>query len=176
MPPSRALSLSRPLIRFLVALNLAYALFVLAMLVVSLLPGSILFEALGLLPFPPEHHARIVLGLRAILLVGVLAAAVVDRLLRQLLAIVETVRTGDPFVARNAQRLEHIAWCVLAAEGLRLLIGAIAWAATNGVDSLDLDLGIGFSITPWLAVLLLFVLARVFAEGARLRADLDGTV
>jgi len=35
---------------------------------------------------------------------------------------------------------------------------------------------VGFSFAPWLAVLLLFVLARVFAEGARMRADLEGTV
>jgi hypothetical protein len=33
-----------------------------------------------------------------------------------------------------------------------------------------------FSFAPWLAVLLLFVLAGVFAHGARMRADLEGTV
>ena len=34
----------------------------------------------------------------------------------------------------------------------------------------------GFSINGWLAVLLTFVLARVFAEGALMREDLEGTV
>jgi hypothetical protein len=34
----------------------------------------------------------------------------------------------------------------------------------------------GFSINGWLAVLLTFLLARVFAEGARMREDLEGTV
>jgi len=38
------------------------------------------------------------------------------------------------------------------------------------------DMGDGFSFTPWLAVLLLFVLAGVFAQGARMRTDLEGTV
>ena len=33
-----------------------------------------------------------------------------------------------------------------------------------------------FSLTPWLAVVLLFVLARVFDEGTRMRDDLEGTV
>jgi hypothetical protein len=33
-----------------------------------------------------------------------------------------------------------------------------------------------FSVTPWLAVLLLFVLAQVFGDGARMRDDLTGTV
>ena len=32
------------------------------------------------------------------------------------------------------------------------------------------------TFAPWLAVLLLFVLSGVFAQGARMRADLEGTV
>jgi hypothetical protein len=38
------------------------------------------------------------------------------------------------------------------------------------------NLDAGFSINGWLAVLLTFVLARVFAEGALMREDLEGTV
>ena len=34
----------------------------------------------------------------------------------------------------------------------------------------------GFSVTGWLAVLLTFLLARVFAEGTLMRDDLEGTV
>ena len=34
----------------------------------------------------------------------------------------------------------------------------------------------GFSINGWLAVLLTFVLARVFAQGALMRDELEGTV
>ena len=34
----------------------------------------------------------------------------------------------------------------------------------------------GFSVNGWLAVLLTFLLARVFAEGALMRDDLAGTV
>ena len=39
-----------------------------------------------------------------------------------------------------------------------------------------LDLDWNFSLTRWLAVLLLFVLSRVFEQGARMRDDLEGTV
>ena len=39
-----------------------------------------------------------------------------------------------------------------------------------------LNLDAGFSINGWLAVLLTFLLARVFAEGALMRDDLAGTV
>lgn len=172
--PSTALAWSRPLIRFLIALNLVYAAGVLVMFIVSLVPGTILWEALGMLPFPEEHRDTIIVGLRMIMIVGVAAAGVVDRVLRQLVAIIDTVRAGDPFVASNARRLERIAWWALAGEGLRLLIGAIALATTSSMPNLDLD--ISYSVAPWLAVLLLFVLARVFAEGARMRSDLEGTV
>jgi hypothetical protein len=41
---------------------------------------------------------------------------------------------------------------------------------------IDMDIAIQFSLAPWLAVLLLFVLAGVFAHGTRLRDDLEGTV
>lgn len=171
--PANSLALSRTAIRILIVLNLVYAAFILTLFVVSLIPGTILWDALGVL-FPDEHRSRIVLGLRAVMVVGAIAAFVVDRVLRQLLAIVDTVRAGDPFVTDNARRLELIAWWVLAGELLRLLIGAIAWAATSGVQSLDLNLG--FSFAPWLAVLLLFVLSRVFEQGTRMRSDLEGTV
>ena len=43
-------------------------------------------------------------------------------------------------------------------------------------QSQPLDLDWSFSVTGWLAVLLLFVLARVFDHGTRMRDDLEGTV
>lgn len=172
--PSHALALSRPLVRGLIVLNLLYAALLVVAFIVGLIPGSILWDALGVVPLPSEHHARMILGMRAVIVVGAVTAGVVDRVLRQLLAIVDTVRDGDPFIAGNARRLELIAWWVLAGEVLRLLIGAIAWAVSSEAQSLDLELG--FSLAPWLAVLLLFVLARVFAEGTRMRADLEGTI
>ena len=42
------------------------------------------------------------------------------------------------------------------------------------LDPLDIDLK--FNFTRWLVVLFLFVLARVFEQGARMREDLEGTV
>ena len=59
---------------------------------------------------------------------------------------------------------------MLAFEGLRLVVAAIGAAAwePGRIDA--------FSFAPWLAVVLLFVLAGVFAHGARMRADLEGTV
>jgi hypothetical protein len=53
-------------------------------------------------------------------------------------------------------------------------VGVIANAASTSGLTLDIDWT--FSFTPWVAVVLLFVLARVFEQGALMRADLEGTV
>ena len=86
----------------------------------------------------------------------------------------ETVPAADPFVAANASRLQAIAWALLALQLLSLVIGAIARAVSIPAHPLKLDAG--FSINGWLAVLLTFLLARVFAEGTLMREDLAGTV
>lgn len=167
------LALARSLIRGLIVLNALYALAIGSLLVATLLYPKLLFDALIGLDGADVWQVRT--ALRAIVVVGIAGAYVAYRVLRELLAIVDTVRGGDPFVAGNARRLQAIAWWVLAGEGLRLLVGAIVWGASRFVSAID-DIDVGFSFAPWLAVLLLFVLARVFDEGARMRADLDGTV
>ena len=112
--------------------------------------------------------------MRLIMVIGVGSAPLAHILLTRLLAIVETVRLGDPFVAGNAARLQTTAWALLGLELLHLAVGAIAAAASS--ESQPLDIHWNFSISGWLAVLLLFVLARVFDHGTRLRDDLEGTV
>ena len=61
-----------------------------------------------------------------------------------------------------------------ALQLLSLVIGAIAKAVSTPAHPLHLQAG--FSISGWLAVLLTFLLARVFAEGTRMREDLEATV
>ena len=165
---SRALAFARPVIQLLTVLNICYALGIGLLLVFSfLMPGwperALGFDIVNKYPFVPG-------GLRAIVVFGIIGAAIVHTILRRLLAIVDTVRDGDPFILEIASRLETIAWRVLALEGLRIVIAGIAavvWEPGRIAP---------FSFAPWLAVLLLFVLAGVFAHGARLRADLQGTV
>ena len=123
---------------------------------------------------PSPEAERLVMGLRAIAVLGLAAVPLNYVVLKRLLAIVETVRAGDPFVAANASRLQAIAWALLALQLLSLVIGAIAKAVSTPAHPVHLDAG--FSINGWLAVLLTFLLARVFAEGTRMREDLEGTV
>ena len=88
--------------------------------------------------------------------------------------MVGTVRAGDPFVAANAYRLRAIAWTLLGLQLLGLVIAAIVEVISTPQHPVDIDTA--FSVNGWLAVLLAFILARVFAEGALMREDLEGTV
>jgi hypothetical protein len=114
------------------------------------------------------------LGLRAIMVIGLVGIAIVHVILRRLLAIVGRVRGGNRFISENVGRLQAIAWGVLGIEALRLMVAAISRAVSTATQ--PVHMGSGFSFAPGLAVLLLFVLAGVFTQGARMRDDLEGTV
>ena len=165
---TRALTVARPVIQGLTILNVLYG-----VCIASLLAYSFFVEGWPERPLGFDlvaMHPQAPNGLRMIVVIGVIGAAIVHTILRRLLAIVDTVRGGDPFILDNVRRLDAIAWSVVALEVLRLFVIAIAsvvWEPGR--------LG-GFSFAPWLAVLMLFVLSGVFAHGARMRADLEGTV
>ena len=168
---SAALPIAYVVLRILIVVNWLSGVAILALLVVS--PNEQwIMSAFKLSPSPEAE--RLVMGLRAIAVLGLVAIPFNHAVLKRLLAMVETVRGGDPFVAANAIRLQTIAWVLLTLQLLSLVIGAIAKAVSSPAHPLKLDAG--FSITGWLAVLLTFLLARVFAEGTRMREDLDGTV
>ncbi|MEP7216757.1 MAG: DUF2975 domain-containing protein [Anaerolineaceae bacterium] len=170
-PPSAALPIAHVMLRILVVVNWVMALVILIMLIA--LPNERwIMSAFKLSPSPDAD--RLIMGLRAVAGLGVLVVLLNNVVLKRLLAIVETVRGGDPFVAANAARLNTIAWSLLALQLLSVVIGTIAKAVSTPAHPVSLDAG--FSIDGWLAVLLTFLLARVFAEGTRMREDLEGTV
>lgn len=171
-PNPDALTLTRRLLRVLVILNQLMGVGILALLVATLVAEGPVMEALGVPA--PDRNARFVLGMRAIMVLGIAAVPIAHVVLTRLLTIVHTVGEGDPFIIENAGRLQRIAWAVLGLEVLHLCVVAVA--AGISTDQTPLDIGGGFSVTRWLAVLLLFVLARVFQQGARMREDLAGTV
>jgi hypothetical protein len=168
---SAALPIAYLTLRVLVVANWLMAAAILALLIVS--PNEQwIMSAFKLSPSPETE--RLVIGLRTIAVLGLAAIPLNYAVLKRLIAIVETVRAGDPFVAANAHRLQAIAWALLALQLLSIVIGAIAKAVSTPAHPLNLDAG--FSINGWLAVLLTFLLARVFAEGTLMRDDLEGTV
>jgi hypothetical protein len=166
------LALSRKVLRVLIWLNLLMGVLILGLLVTSVVVGDSVMRTLA--AGTPQADARLFLGMRLVALIGLSAVPVVHFILARILAIVDTVSIGDPFVLANAARLQKIAWAVLVLELMHLAVGAVA--AGVSTPTAPLDLNWSFSPTRWVAVLLLFVLARVFEQGARMRDELDGTV
>src|SRR5687767_8833695 len=168
---SPALPIAYVVLRILIVLNWLFGAAIFALLVVS--PNEQwIMSAFKLSPSPEAE--RLVMGLRAIAVLGLAAIPLNYAVLKRLLAMVETVRAGDPFVAANAARLQAIAWMLLLLQVLSCVIGAIGNAVSTPAHPVDIDAG--FSINGWLAVLLTFLLARVFAEGTLMREDLEATV
>lgn len=172
MKHSATLPLTWIALRILIVLNWLFGAGILALLISSLTHPQWTFSALGV-PLSPGTRP-LVIGMRAIAALGLIAIPLNYGVLKRLLAIVETVRSGDPFVAANAYRLQVIAWVLLALQVLALVIGAVGKAISTPAHPLHLNAG--FSPSGWLAVFLTFVLARVFAQGTLMREDLEGTV
>jgi len=166
-----ALSASRIAVRVLILANLLFGGLILSLLVASLIAEDWVMKALGVRP--DGSNATLFLWMRTVMVIGICSVPFTYILLTRLLAIVDTVRLGDPFVAGNAARLKTMAWALLGLELLHLAVGAVAVGALSNTQ---VDLDWSLSVTPWLAVLLLFVLAQIFSDGARMRDDLTGTV
>ncbi|HZF42476.1 MAG TPA: DUF2975 domain-containing protein [Sphingomonadaceae bacterium] len=113
------------------------------------------------------HDARLVMALS----IATIPAAWL--ILTRLLAVLRTVESGDAFVAENGDRLRTMGWAMLAIQILDLGYGYLAVRVS---ESSGEYLGWSFSPGGWLAVLLVFVLARVWTQGAAMRDELDATV
>lgn len=165
------LALSRRVLLALTRLNLLAGALILVLLIASLVAEGPVMRALG--AGAPNGNSTLFWGMRLIAVIG-LAVPVVHFILTRLLTIVETVSIGDPFLVANAARLQWIAWAVLALELMHFAVGAIAAGVSTAAA--PLNIAWGFSLTRWIVVLLLFVLARVFEQGARMREEIEGTV
>ncbi|HLF30579.1 MAG TPA: DUF2975 domain-containing protein [Xanthomonadales bacterium] len=166
-PHSGALNASRILLRILRFINLGTGL-----LLILAVPASFLFEPQFFEFFskrPPRIDAAwLVPVLRLWMVLALPMIAGVHVLLSRLLDVVETVSAGDPFVPENAVRLMTIAWCALGIQLLHLAFGVMAATVNAAGSNVDWE----FSLNGWLAVVLLFVLARVFEVGTQMREDL----
>src|SRR5512143_1511481 len=119
-PASAALPIAHVVLRILIVLNWLLGAAILALLLV--MPNEQWIMAAFKLSPSPEAE-RLVMGMRAIALLGLVTIPLNYGILKRLLAIVETVRAGDPFVATNASRLRAIAWALLALQLLSRIIG-----------------------------------------------------
>jgi len=170
-PVPATLAVSQLALQILIILNWFYGAVVFAILVGMFVAGRWMMTALGF--HASAEFEPVILGMRAIAVLGLVGVPLNFIVFSRLLAMVHTVRGRDPFVAKNAVRLQTIAWAVLGQQLLQLAVGTIARSVSTPAHPLHIS---AFSMGGWLAVILLFVLARVFAEGSRMRDELEGTV
>lgn len=108
-------------------------------------------------------------------LIVIVWMAVLLWLVRRLLL---SVREGDPFTAANVRRLRSMGFLLLVglplANGLSQILDA-RLAETSPAGRLGTTFTLELGPGP-LVALGVFVLAEVFAHGARLREDVEGTV
>lgn len=120
------------------------------------------------------------LPLLAIMALALAVVVLVFLFLENLRRIIATVGQGDPFMPINAQRLTAMAWLMLAVEIITIpmaALGAYLLTAFDPVDgALHAEVDLEFSFSGLILVLTLFILARVFRQGAEMRGELEGTV
>lgn len=168
----RILRFTLGVLRLLLALNIAFAVAFLLAALASVPLHDMLATRIAA-KYPAIDVERAVGGVRALLLLGVVAAVPAHIIFSRLVAILRTVLAGETFAASNARRVRAIGWALLAIQLLDIpLLVILPRFAGTGVAA---D-GSSFSVGGWLSVLVAFVLARVFADGAALREDLEGTI
>lgn len=149
-----------------------------------LLAGVILttfFSIFGLVVYIAAQLSKLFLVLDAAAwrpvvghLLGLIALGLIWSSVQSLLGMIGTVECGDTFDSANAHRLEKIAGNVLGLQLLGMLAALLG--SPIGGDINGFDIGIDLSPGGIAVVLLLFILARVFRQGAMMRDDLQGTV
>ena len=172
MKHSTALLATWVTLRILIVLNWIFGALIFALLAISFQAQEWTWRALGV--GAVAGHESLVAGMRGIMVVGIVGTPIAFVVFSRLLKIVESVRTGEPFIMDNAGRLRTIACALLGLELLHICVVAIASAVST--EEVPLRINGNFDLTGWLAILLLFVLAQVFVEGTRMREDLEGTV
>ena len=91
---------------------------------------------------------------------------VLNRLRRMFLA----VNQGDAFERANVGRLQGVG---LGLIGVQISAFILAWTVPEGIiDDLDYSVDLG----AWLGILIVFMLAEVFRQGAAMRDDQQMTV
>jgi Protein of unknown function (DUF2975) len=107
----------------------------------------------------------------AILIIPTTYAA--HRIFKAIGQIIDSAIQGEPFVVSNAALLRIIGWALLAIQFLDLIAGYLVMRFSDATGEYW---GWSLAVTGWLAALLMFVLAHIFEQGAKLRDDLEGTI
>lgn len=153
----------------MVAAIVAAALFTVIAPLILLKRDKVVAELVGK-GAPPETIWAIV----ALLLLSAVLATLGFYFARHLYRIVGSVGEGDAFAPINAVRLRAMAWISVAVHVVAIPMSIVAkW--TENVTK-DMHYQADFPLAGLFLAMVLFILARVFREGTRMREDLEGTV
>jgi hypothetical protein len=123
--------------------------------------------------YTPVQAETLVGGTIGLMAIAIATGFAVHFLFRRMLAIVGTAIEGDPFTRENARRLRVVGWALLAIQVFDLFFAFLSVRVQTVTGE---DLGWSPSVGGWVAVLMVFVLARVFEQGSRMRDELAMTV
>ena len=119
-----------------------------------------------------EHVSGRPLTVAGLLFAAAVYIGVLVLVFNRLRRVFGTLTRGDPFHPDNVARLRVIGLGLIGLEavgyGLRMAL-ALAFHSSRTA-------GVSLNPTAWFAILVVFVLAEVFREGARLRRDAELTV
>ncbi len=93
-------------------------------------------------------------------------------ILNRLRKVFVTLTAGDPFHPDNVARLRLVGALLAGLEIMRYLVWVGSLALVPGIDRT----GPSISLSGWFSILVVFVLAEVFREGARLRREAELTI
>lgn len=119
---------------------------------------------------PPEA----IWGVMTLQLLSAVAAILGFFFFRHLYRIIDTVGAGDSFSLDNSSRLSAMAWIAVAVHVLAIPLSIVSKWLSEYSDRFEVNAGVSFA--GIILALVLFILARVFREGSRMREDLEGTV
>ena len=123
---------------------------------------------------PGLDPANLLPWLLVVFALGILLMGLIWTIMRRLLAIIDSVEDGNPFMGANALRLKAIGWLMVAVQIIGLPLAVAAGKAADMFG--ESDTGIDFSLNGILSILLVFILAGIFERGAEMRDELEGTV
>lgn len=166
--------------RWLLRIATGFCFFLIALL--ALVMGALMLAAIGAfhLPIPANEISGLamgeVIGAAAMAVgAGVLCIALIAWMFVLTARIIDTASHGDPFVTVNADRLNHIAWLLLAIQAIGLGADIVLNMMPERIKD-HVSSGFDVSAAGILAALLIFVLAQIFRRGSEMRAELEGTV
>ncbi|MEG8039701.1 DUF2975 domain-containing protein [Sphingomonas sp. LR60] len=160
-------------LRWCAVANIGFGVLAVGCLIASFVAEPLLAAQLGRKYRDAVFIPAVIWELRTLILIGVIAVWPLDRCLRALADVLRSVRRGAPFDPDNAARVTTIGWGLVGVQCVDLFGSALtALIARTGADVAAWTP----SLAGWISVLIAFVLARVFAAGARLDAELEGTV